>query len=216
MTYESNVFHSSSGNQYTISVPVLMHLLMNKCVFLCSCAELYYPLINIDTLAKVTRKLIYSLSRWRKNKTGRCAEVISATPAFVSCPSLGMHNIWIFYYYSFFWRSGQDHLCRLETYCVPMEPNNEETNFLFCWSYVNHVISKSSQNILEEERKGVFHFKETLEFHSFYCLWLSSILNENLPDLLTYYTSACYSLLQLCDFLCNGHKEIALASFHPL
>lgn len=116
----------------------------------------------------------------------------------------------------FFWRSGQDHLCPLETYCVPVEPNNEETNFLFCRSYVNHVISKSSQNILEEERKGVFHFKETLEFHSFYCLWLSSILNENLPDLLTYYTSACYSLLQLCDFLCNGHKEIALASFHPL
>lgn len=116
----------------------------------------------------------------------------------------------------FLWRSGQDHLCPLETYCVPVEQNNEETNFLFCQNYVNHVISKSNQNIPEEERKGVFHFKEILEFHSLYCLWLSSILNENLPDLLTYYTSACYSLLHLCDFFvqwAKGNSSCFLSSF---
>lgn len=77
-------------------------------------------------------------------------------------------------------RSSQDHLFPLGTCCVPAEQNNEETNFLFCQNYVNHVIRKHSS----WGKKGKFHFKEILKLQSFYSLWLPSILNEDLPGCL--------------------------------
>lgn len=64
-------------------------------------------------------------------------------------------------------RSGQDHLCPPGTCCVPVEQNNGETNFLFCQSYVNHVIRKCCQNTLSGERKGNFILRKYWSFTAF-------------------------------------------------
>lgn len=108
------------------------------------------------------RRLIYS--GCRRATKGR-AEVISVT-----LPLCFVSLIWNAQTSEYLRRSGQDHLCPLETCCVPVEWNNEETNFLFCQSYVNHVISKSCQNTLQEQRKeegGGFILRKYWSFTAF-------------------------------------------------
>lgn len=132
-----------------ISIPVA--LINTQSVLLCTCLTTFFLcssvghiIINMHTFL-IREANLFSL---QKRQQRMCWGDFCHSSSLFHVPHLECTTS------EYLPRSGQDHLCPLETCCVPVGWNNEETNFLFCQSYVNHVIRKPCQNTLQEERKG--------------------------------------------------------------